>query len=125
MKSKYSSAHMRINGPIACDLSALNEQEQQRRSQLASRLLDAAHEIVSVADGYMFRFDEAETDLREVAEFISLERRCCPFLELKIEIGNQKDSIDLHIHGREGVKEFVAAELGINTSNPPAHSKNI
>ena len=106
--------------PIACNLSALDEQEQQRRGHLASNLLEAVCEIVPTSDGYAFRFGGVKTDLREIAEFISLERRCCPFLEFQIEVGGENDSINLHIRGREGVKEFLAAELGINTINTRA-----
>jgi len=91
---------MRTNVPIACNLSALDEQEQQRRRHLASNLRDAVHEIVPASDGYTFRFAEVETDLREVAEFISLERRCCPFLEFKLEVGGANESITLRIRGR-------------------------
>ena len=113
---------MRTNVPIACNLSALDEQEQQRRGHLASNLREAVCEIVPASDGYAFRFGEVKTDLREIAEFISLERRCCPFLEFQIEVGGENDSINLHIRGREGVKEFLAAELGINTINARAQS---
>jgi hypothetical protein len=102
--------------PIACKLSVLDEQEQQRRQQLASTLRGAVAEIIPASNGYTLRFAEVETDLREVAEFISLERRCCPFLKFQLEAGGANESITLRIRGRAGVKEFLAAELGINTN---------
>ncbi len=84
-QDKYSTAAMKTNVPIACKLSVLDEEEQQRRQQLASTLRDAVREIIPASNGYTFRFAEVEADLREVAEFISLERRCCPFLEFQLE----------------------------------------
>jgi hypothetical protein len=48
----------------------------------------------------------------ELAEFVLLERRCCPFLNFEITLHEGEDSIAVHLSGREGVKEFLAAEFG-------------
>jgi hypothetical protein len=47
-----------------------------------------------------------------LAEWIELERRCCPFLEFKIELPAAGASIVLHLSGGEGVKEFLSTALG-------------
>jgi hypothetical protein len=51
----------------------------------------------------------------QLAEWISLERRCCPFLEFALE-WKQDDSVSVRLTGQPGVKEFIAAEMGIASS---------
>ncbi len=100
--------------PIACNLSALDGEEQRRRAEIATRLRESVHEIAPIANGYVFRFLDQGATLIELAEFIALEHRCCPFLNFKIDLGPNEKSILFRLSGRAGVKEFLAAEFGIN-----------
>jgi hypothetical protein len=102
--------------PITCDLAALNQTQRNRRSELASRFHSLVREVRPAVDGFAFRLAESEIDLRDLAEFVALERRCCPFLTFRIDIG-EDGSVWLSLRGREGVKEFLAAEFGIE-QNP-------
>ena len=52
---------------------------------------------------------EEEQDRRE--ELIGLERRCCPFLSFQLVVPKTHASVRLEIAGRNGVKEFIIAEL--------------
>ena len=52
------------------------------------------------------------TDRVQLAEWISLERRCCPFLEFALE-WKRDDSVSVRLTGEAGVKQFIAAEMGI------------
>jgi hypothetical protein len=101
--------------PIACNLSALNGEEQCHRAELAMRLRESVHEIAPIANSYVFRFVDQGAILIELAEFIALEHRCCPFLNFQINLSPNEKSISFQLSGRAGVKEFLAAELGINT----------
>jgi len=47
------------------------------------------------------------------AEFITLERLCCPFLTLALEVERERGPLWLKLTGREGVKPFLRAELGL------------
>lgn len=48
------------------------------------------------------------------AEFITLERRCCPFLSFSLDSEREQGSYSIRITGRPGVKEFLrdAYKLG-------------
>lgn len=100
--------------PIACNLNALNKTERERRAELAMALRSALREIIPTADGYTFHLDEKENLLTEIAEFVGLERRCCPFLSFQINIDSSNHSISIGLSGREGVKEFLAAEFDLS-----------
>ena len=63
--------------------------------------------------GYLFRLSFTDQTLLEVAEFISFERRCCPFLSFQISLNESDEAVTVQLTGRDGVKEFLAAEFGL------------
>ena len=105
---------MKTGPPIACNLSALDEAQRERRAELAARLQSSVREIISTADGYEFRLPSNDKILLEIAEFVFLERRCCPFLNFQISLNEGDDAITVLLSGRDGVKEFLAAEFGLD-----------
>ena len=105
---------MKTGSPIACNLGALDETQRERRAELAARLQDSVREIVPTADGYTFQLPSNDKILLEIAEFVLLERRCCPFLNFQISLNEGDDSITVGLTGRDGVKEFLAAEFGLD-----------
>jgi hypothetical protein len=46
----------------------------------------------------------------KAAEYVSLERHCCPFLEFKLVQEAEGGAVWLHLMGRE-VKEFLNSQL--------------
>ena len=50
--------------------------------------------------------------LVEIAEFIALERACCPFFNFQLEIVEENGPTWWRVTGREVVKEFLAQILG-------------
>ena len=62
------------------------------------------------AMGYRFEFaDDAIYPV--LTHWVSLEHRCCPFLNFGIALGPGRASLELS--GPEGVKEFLRLELGL------------
>lgn len=104
---------MKTEPPIACNLGALDTEEQKRRADLADQLQNSVREILSRTDGFTLRFSANDLVLFQIAEFVSLERRCCPFLNFQISLNEGDDAIELRLSGRAGVKEFLAAEFGL------------
>jgi hypothetical protein len=81
---------------------------------LFSALSRRAEEVQELPDGYAIRFaPDAEMWMR-LAEFITLEKQCCPFLAFALGAEEENGSMWLRITGREGTKGFVAAELGFS-----------
>ena len=96
---------------IACDLGALTTIERERRATLASRLRERVITIEEREDGHNLTY-APETRLSMIAEWIELERRCCPFLVFTIDVPAAGAPIVLHLSGGEGVKEFLTTALG-------------
>jgi len=103
---------MKTELPIACNLDALTEAQQARRTELAARLQSSIRAIVPTPQGYTFRLPADDRTLLEVIEFISLERQCCPFLNFEISLKEGEDFVVVNLSGRDSVKEFLAAEFG-------------
>ena len=63
------------------------------------------------SDGFVFKLDSKAVTLPEIAEWITMERLCCPFLTLQLwASGNQPDWM-LALTGPEGVKPLITAEF--------------
>jgi len=64
-------------------------------------------------DGYTFQIDTRKASFRDVAEWVELERKCCPFFVFEIGIQGENGTVWLNLRGRDGVKEFIAADFKI------------
>ena len=94
--------------PVGCQLAA---GEHSGRMSEIEALFASHEEIRELEDGYAFRFETSAGTLLEIAEVITLEARCCPFLRFEIEVVEEGGPTWLRMSGREGVKEFLAAVM--------------
>lgn len=97
--------------PIACDMSAIDPGLRAGHVATGAQLFRAAEEIREFADGYAFRLPADADALLKTAEFISLERLCCPFLGFALEVEPEGGPLWLRLTGREGVKAFIREEV--------------
>ena len=107
-----------LNTPIACDMTALNSEQRDRHGVLSSQLAQRVEAVEELADGYAFRYRAdggADASLWiTVAEYVDLERRCCPFFKFTLEKSPASDSVRLCLTGGEGVKEFLKTQIQQN-----------
>jgi hypothetical protein len=96
-----------------CRLDALTKQERERHLALWKQLKESRQEVRELADGYAVRFPGDAKHLLDVAEFVSRERRCCPFFTFEMEVAGEDKPLWLRLRGQEGVKEFIKTEIGI------------
>jgi hypothetical protein len=98
--------------PIACDMTALDGAQRERQKLLMKSVRACVEETRALPNGYAFRLaPEAETILF-AAEFITIERLCCPFLTFELEVGPAGSPLWLRLSGGAGAKEFIEAEFG-------------
>ncbi|SRR5579884_1218667 len=96
---------------IACNLKAIAGAERSRYKELVKRLRTAIRRRTEIADGYIFQLDSRTVTLPEAAEWISLERLCCPFLTLQLSVSGNRQYWLLTLTGPEGVKPLLNAEF--------------
>jgi hypothetical protein len=98
--------------PFACRANALDKAQRQRQQVLLATVRRSALVKDDLPDGIALSFPPDAALFVQLAEWISLERRCCPFLEFGLEWKGD-DSVRVRLTGQPGAKEFIAAEIGI------------
>ena len=97
--------------PLACNLGAMDAGQKERHHACGERLRAATLEIRELPGGFELRLP---ADLwAAAAEFVALERLCCPFLGFALELEPEGAALRLRMTGREGVKQFMRSEFGI------------
>ena len=96
---------MSQTGPT-CRIDVFDGDERARYQALRAAMRAAAQETRELSDGYAVRFRPDPGAFRDVAEWITMERRCCSFLTLALEWS--EDQVWLRLTGGEGVKAFLA-----------------
>jgi hypothetical protein len=92
----------------ACDLDAISASERPRYNELRKMLAASAVGKRELPDGIAMKISTERMALAQLAEWIALERKCCPFFEFKIEVAPEAGPVWLSLTGRAGVKEFLA-----------------
>jgi hypothetical protein len=106
-----SKVNRRKESPFACVMDAIDPYNRPLHIANSKDLFESVREIRELTNGYAFRFDYQDEVLTKLAEFISLERLCCPFFGFVIEVEPEGGDVWLHLTGREGVKAFIQAEI--------------
>ncbi|HKR21728.1 MAG TPA: hypothetical protein VJS17_03995 [Pyrinomonadaceae bacterium] len=104
------SGEVQQQSPIACDMSVLSPEQRETHLSTSRDLFLSLTEIRELSNGYEFRLDGSDVIVK-IAEFISLEKLCCPFLNFTLEVEAENGSVWLALTGREGVKAFVREEI--------------
>lgn len=116
------SASALADEPLACDVNALSAPQRERHRALGDRLHSAVVGRVELANGYTLFLDLGRLPVDsagpsfcvvEVAEWVDLEARCCPFLDFGIDVSERGRSVRLRLTGGKGVKAFLKTELGL------------
>jgi hypothetical protein len=98
--------------PFACDRSALNAEQRKRHFEvLGPRLRSLKKGVRELADGYEFEFAGDPATFQLVAEWTAGEHLCCPFFDIDLRLGREAGALWLRLSGREGVKQFIKADL--------------
>lgn len=93
--------------PIACNLEAMSETEKQRHSQLRGAMEANMIEVNEAPDGLMFRFASDSKMILQLAEFITMERLCCPFLHFSLEVEPDGGPLHLRLKSGEGDQSLL------------------
>jgi hypothetical protein len=104
---------MTVQTGFYCNLKAFTPEERARHAEESRRLKEACVEVKEIADGYAFRFDEGKISIAELAQWVTGERKCCPFFDFEIVLERGDGAMWLKLRGNDGVKQFIRSEFGI------------
>lgn len=97
--------------PLACNMKAVSATERARYQVLIETIERAVRTQSELPSGFSWNLDGSKMTILEAAEWISLERRCCPFLNLQVEASGSGVDFKLNLQGPEGVKAFLKSEF--------------
>jgi hypothetical protein len=110
----YATAQDQKQPVIACNLKAISSAERQRYNDLIEQLRSAVKmrsELPTLPTGYTYMVDSGQIGLKDVAEWIALERLCCPFLAFELSVAADPGDYSLALTGPEGVKALLREEF--------------
>ena len=99
------------SAPVACEMTAIPQAQRQAHIETSKELFSQIQEFRELENGYAFRF--AQDVLVKLAQFVELERLCCPFLNFVVEVEEDGGPVWLRLTGRDGVKAFIREEIGL------------
>jgi hypothetical protein len=97
--------------PLACNLFGLTEQQRKRQQELREQLFEGDRKVRELPDGYAIGLPATTTNILAAAEFVTLERLCCPFFRFELSVGGNAEPLWLRLTGGKEVKEFLKSEL--------------
>ena len=93
--------------PIACGLT--DPEFQRRQTELLRIFQGALLETKELDDGYAYRFPSGANWIAELAQLITFERECCPFLRFNLRLEPANGPLWLELTGPQGTKDFLQA----------------
>jgi arsenate reductase (thioredoxin) len=107
----FVADEMQKQSPLACDMTAIAPDERPKHLATSRELFSRIEEFRELPNGYEFRLAQGPNLISKLAEFVSLEKLCCPFLNFVIEIEAERGPVWLRLTGRDGVKAFIREEI--------------
>jgi len=94
-----------------CDRSGLTAEQRERKKEVGKILRSALIGIREIDQGFEFEYPADLETYRAAAEFVPLERACCPFFEFGIRLEPAGGRLRVTLTGPEGVKGFIREEF--------------
>jgi hypothetical protein len=85
--------------------------QRESHIQTTAQLSQAVRRVQEVENGYEFTFPNETEFISRIAEFISNERLCCPFLKFTLNVVSNSEPVSLSLVGPIGTQEFLRAEF--------------
>ena len=97
--------------PLACNMGVFTPIQRQDHIQVTTQLIQAVQSVREVENGYEFLFPNETEFISKIAEFISNEQLCCPFLQFTLHVDSSSKPVSLALTGPVGTQEFLRAEF--------------
>ena len=96
---------------LVCNMDVFTPVQRENHTHITTQLIHVLQGIQEVENGYEFMFPNEADVLLRIAEFITNERLCCPFLEFTLHVLSSREPISLSLTGPIGTREFLQAEF--------------
>ena len=97
--------------PLTCNMDVFTPAQRDSHVENTMQLMRAVQRIQEIENGYRFTFSGETARITKIAEFISKERLCCPFLNFTLKVNSSMEPVSLSLAGPEGTQEFLRLEF--------------
>jgi hypothetical protein len=97
--------------PLACNMGVFTPSQREAHIQNTTELIQAVQSVQEIGSGYTFSFPSEAEFISKIAEFVSNERVCCPFLNFTLNVFSNREPVSLSLTGPIGTQEFLRAEF--------------
>ena len=99
MKTEATNLHCKLTAP----------EMQKRKASVIADLKTMIQQQEELANGFKFKFENNDTALDKLMDFVKSERLCCEFFTFQITV--EQNFAYMAITGPVGAKEFLKQEL--------------
>jgi len=111
VQKKGSKSYMQQNSePFSTEVQlvcTLTPSERVPRGEELDDIFKHVQQVNELADGYALCFPGSDDWANRLMQFITFERRCCPFFTFALVFELKQGPIWLHLRGPEGVKPII------------------
>jgi hypothetical protein len=98
--------------PIACDLTVFDKaRREEHTGQFFKVVLGMAKTSRELPDGFAFAYPSDPAFFVRMAEWITNERKCCPFFTFELALEPDGGNLWLRMRGPDGTKEMMKSSL--------------
>ena len=102
---------MNLDTPLVCNMDVFTPVQRESHIQTTTELIQSLLSVQKVDNGYEFTLPNESKLISKIADFISNERLCCPFLRFRLNITSNSEPISLSLTGPIGTQEFLREEF--------------
>ena len=102
---------MNTDASLVCNMGVFTPTQRENHSRVTRQLIQALQSVQEVEHGYEFLFPNETASISKIAEFISNERLCCPFLRFTFFVNSVSEPVSLSLTGPVGTQDFLRAEF--------------
>ncbi|KQX55315.1 hypothetical protein ASD40_33520 [Paenibacillus sp. Root444D2] len=97
--------------PVACCHTVFTKEERIDYKDAFGELEKRRIAVMEIETGFQYQFPGDSDTLRLLYDWISLERKCCPFLTFTVIASSEDKPVSLQLTGTEDAKSFLRSEI--------------
>jgi hypothetical protein len=96
-----------------CNTKALSPIERAHHKEVTEKLIKVRMLIVETPKGYEFQYSPSSVSIVDLAEWATVEAKCCPFFNFHLDLEREGNLVCLGLAGAEGIKTFIRTEFQV------------
>jgi hypothetical protein len=97
-----------------CNTKALSPAERAHHKEVTEKLIKVRTQVVETPKGYEFQYSPSSVSIVELAEWATVEAKCCPFFNFRLDLEQEGNLVCLGLAGAEGIKAFIRTEFQVS-----------